>query len=930
LILRKFFKIFIFSILAFAGIFWFGGEVFAANCGDTDINGVTDTTCACGDTLIGAVDYTYQLPGNLSCAGDGLVVGANNITIDGDSHTLDGDDGTGDYGIDNSGGWDDISVENLNITDFNRGIYFLNSVGAEGQVIQNNNVSSCNTGIMLSSSSSSNTLTGNTANSNSTGIYLSSSSSNTLTSNTTNLCSSYGIYLYSSSSNTLTSNTTNLNTTGIRLSFSDSNTLTSNTINLNLIGIYLVSSDSNTLTSNTINSNTSNIKTEGTMSGIYLISSDSNTLNSNIVFNNIQDLYNTGTTNTYSSNQFSHNATSKMFTFVEPTRTYSVGNAISFDISMFNPDGTACSDCTYAITSSPSETITSSQNSNQITGSFTATKSGTYSLLFAITDSSSNITKRNLRFFVGAAQTKTTKYYLRRGLPTHGQPAGNGNDSQSLYLTAPTSTEEWWCGSWVQNSPDELPNYPLSNLTDIYIYSWYKQDMADGAYIGVQRYLDFDLNVDYSSSVSAVAEYTENTKSFDLSALGGDWAMDYAWNWYWLSLKLGGTDIYASYANPYWTTFPSGHTVDEASYANFTYSYTITPAVKSVSNDDVNVLSATAPTTDTDDATMVLDYPVSGTASANIVLGDPDNSHAFRRPFESYTTTINSDGTATLQATGITSDTLTITSVPMDITPNAGTIDVNITTWNTSGTYSKEWTETGTGATSAAHTIGDLAASEHYTITVDGSSTGITGDDCEANVCLSNASGQIVFTYSGGYSSHTFTVSQSNIAPTPTNFTATASGLTSASLSVDTFADDTLGSAGYYFYLAGDEANHNSGWIQTNAWQDTNADAHFFCAAHPYYVKYRNRDAIETASVSATASFNCGGGPLLVSFSGVLPDSDNNIDNEQKTKEQQSTNIQDPTQEQREAEIEKIKQLLIKLLIQVIQLLTEKIARMSG
>jgi parallel beta-helix repeat protein len=915
---KKFLTILFFII----GIFCFTNNIYAAQCGPGSVP--EKLTCECGDTVMG----NYTLPADLTCTGHGLVVGANNITIDGDNHTIDGDDGSSDYGISNSGGYDNISVIDLNITDFARGIYFYGSVGTETQKIQNINVSSCAYGIylyylsnynnLISNTvgsntsagiylyySSSNTLTSNTVSSNYNGIYLaeslsntftsntinsnsnvgvsiqSSSSSNTLTSNTINSNNSYGVYI-SSSSNTLTSNTINSNSYGIYLpSSSSSNTLTSNTINSNAFfgiflsysssntltgnimtgnannlyvdgaydntisttntvqgkpvyyfynndgtaeapliydgnvigdigmfwcigcdyvqvknatlsiknyigvffssttnstienitvnsnnyGIYLSSSSSsNTLTSNTINSSiyngiylvssSSNTLTSNTINsnsyGIYLLSSSSNTLTGNILFDNRNDLYNTSTTNTYNSNQFNHNMTNKMFTFVESTRIYNVGDTISFNVSTFNASGSSCSGCA-TITTYPSETITPENtwaSTNNPKGYFTANKSGIYSILFTVTDSNSNTTKRVLKYLVGDTQSKTTKYYYNRGLPTHGQPVGNGNDSQSLYLEAPENTVEWWCSDWVQNSPDELPNYPLSNLTDINIDTWYKQTMASGGYVGIQRYVIYNNTVNYSGSISAATDYTETNKSFDLSALGGDWMMDYSKNWYWLSMKLKGT-------NPYQTTFPSGYTPDDASYADFTYNYTTTPAVKSISNDDVNVLSATAPTTDTSNATIVLDYPLTGSASTNIVLGDPDNSHPYRRPFKDYTTVINSDGTVTLQATGITSSTTTINSVPMDITPNTGTVTVSSIATASEG-YPTQWTESGTGATSAVHTISSLKPDTAYAVKVDNSML---------NTYTSDGNGNVTFAYTGGYSTHVFDLSEESSAP---------------------------------------------------------------------------------------------------------------------------------------------------------------------
>ena len=161
------------------------------------------------------------------------------------------------------------------------------------------------------------------------------------------------------------------------------------------------------------------------------------------------------------------------------------------------------------------------------------------------------------------------------------------------------------------------------------------------------------------------------------------------------------------------------------------------------------LLSATAPVDDNENATIVLD----GTGSTNIVL---DNYH---RPFIGYTTTINSDNTATIAANDLTGTT-TINSVAMDITPSSGSIDVSIDKWNTSGTYYKKWTENGSSpGITASHTIGDLKANTYYTVKVDGTMF---------NTYQSNSSGQITFTYNGGYSTKTFEIEKLIQPPTVT------------------------------------------------------------------------------------------------------------------------------------------------------------------
>ncbi|MGD8386622.1 MAG: hypothetical protein PVG49_05750, partial [Desulfobacteraceae bacterium] len=86
-------------MLAFMLVFSAGmSSAWAANCGDTDFDGVTDTTCSCGDVVVGgsggvqgAGPYTYTLTADLTCSTrHGLIVGNEYITIDGAGFKIDG------------------------------------------------------------------------------------------------------------------------------------------------------------------------------------------------------------------------------------------------------------------------------------------------------------------------------------------------------------------------------------------------------------------------------------------------------------------------------------------------------------------------------------------------------------------------------------------------------------------------------------------------------------------------------------------------------------------------------------------------------------------------------------------------------------------------------------------------------------------------
>jgi parallel beta-helix repeat protein len=68
----------------------------------------------CGTT----VTADAVLASDLVCSGDGVVIGADNITIDLKLHALIGNGGAGELGIDNTAGHDQVTVKNGRITNF--------------------------------------------------------------------------------------------------------------------------------------------------------------------------------------------------------------------------------------------------------------------------------------------------------------------------------------------------------------------------------------------------------------------------------------------------------------------------------------------------------------------------------------------------------------------------------------------------------------------------------------------------------------------------------------------------------------------------------------------------------------------------------------------------------------------------------------------
>ena len=104
------------------------------------------TIFACGDTVTESCTFNCDL---YCSSGHGLMIGADNVVIDGNGYTLDGvipgdctDSENERSGIFNSG-HDDLVIEDLEIKNFCNGIY-LRGNDIKGDVVKNNTIDYCN------------------------------------------------------------------------------------------------------------------------------------------------------------------------------------------------------------------------------------------------------------------------------------------------------------------------------------------------------------------------------------------------------------------------------------------------------------------------------------------------------------------------------------------------------------------------------------------------------------------------------------------------------------------------------------------------------------------------------------------------------------------------------------------------------------------
>ena len=244
---------------------------------------------ACGTLNIDG--ETYNLIQNVSSAGTCFVIGAHNLTLDGQGYTVKYSQSSVGYGINNLAGYDNITIKNLNIV-LNSTIsnaVAIYGIGMLNSTITNNTITTPGLygyGIYLESSSNSNILYNNTITASGTygyGIVLeSSSNSNNISNNkiTTLGAHGYGVTLYLSNNlNNVSDNNITISGTagysyGIYVySSSNLNNVSNNNITISGTagdGIYVYSSNSNNFVNN-------NVTTFGTYSyGIFIDSSNSN------------------------------------------------------------------------------------------------------------------------------------------------------------------------------------------------------------------------------------------------------------------------------------------------------------------------------------------------------------------------------------------------------------------------------------------------------------------------------------------------------------------------------------------------------------------------------------------------------------------------------------------------------------------------------
>jgi len=184
-----------------------------------------NSVLACGDTITSSTTITANLSG---CSADGLIIGANDITLDCAGYMINYSASASGDGVDNSGGYSGVTIKNCLIisgsSTANDGVNLGNAIN---NIVENNTINTAGgaaRGVLLSFSNDTTvrnnniTVTGSTGG----GILAAASSNNTIYENSIVSQGTYGIQMQSTTDNNLiwnnnisdTDNATIIDTTG--------------------------------------------------------------------------------------------------------------------------------------------------------------------------------------------------------------------------------------------------------------------------------------------------------------------------------------------------------------------------------------------------------------------------------------------------------------------------------------------------------------------------------------------------------------------------------------------------------------------------------------------------------------------------------------------------------------------------------------------
>jgi parallel beta-helix repeat protein len=219
---------------------------------------------SCGEVITEDTRLDSDL---VNCPEHGIVIGADNITLDLGGHTIAGDpEGFFDAGIDNSAGYDGVSIRNGRVMEFDTGVALVGTIDnhIEALVVSTANFGN---GIVID------------------GFARLDSHSNRIEKSTLSDNGGAGVDIRGSSSNLVTKNTITANGRGLQLFASDLNQLEKNMVSSNSgQGFALFESDGNRMTKNEVTDN-------GLHGYLIVDNADENLVEKNVVSGNAVGIF---------------------------------------------------------------------------------------------------------------------------------------------------------------------------------------------------------------------------------------------------------------------------------------------------------------------------------------------------------------------------------------------------------------------------------------------------------------------------------------------------------------------------------------------------------------------------------------------------------------------------------------------------------------
>lgn len=301
----------------------------------------------------------------------------------------------------------------------------------------------------------------------------------------------------------------------------------------------------------------------------------------------------------YRANTFGDNMNTLFFQF-HGDHHLTPGKAKRFQVSIHNSDGSPATDVRIkSIVSTPKEVVAHTLKANRIQCEFTPRRKGLYSITVHLKGSEQKSISQ--RYWFGSKRSK--RVYLGMG---------SRSDVGFLLDEPPDENVNVYCTMWVEGHfKAKAPESGIAKLTGAHVALWTHHNHEASSKAGTVYFLEFDGS--YSRRGDVFVDLSEQAVSsvFKSDVRFGKGVFLYeASDWNTLNLKWNSID-------PVWTSDPV-----DPSVVTFHYLVTDAPAIESVSNRQVQVLSATTPGGTNGEAEIV----VMGYGETQIVVQRPEAS----------------------------------------------------------------------------------------------------------------------------------------------------------------------------------------------------------------------------------------------------------------------------------------------------------------